>query len=864
MFNNSYSRPAHSHTVYNHPVQYIRHIAIFVVLVATLIPTGISATASTATVQDFDIPNAGTPYVPLQIVNPPPPTVMSGGPTGVGKFLRLVSAVGDSINTITFPSTAPPADWIVSDFDFRITPGNAINGTGRADGFSFALLSNEATGVQGEEPNFAGSFGIGFDIYKNTDLGDIGNVNILPTFSNSLSIHFDGQLIKQVDATRVVDLAEGRWIHARIMLRPGGGFSDVSVILTPQNCGPVTLIKNLLIPGLTPYEGRVYFGARTGGETAHHDIDNIRVQFLKLTQSVLSLSAFSYNVGEANPSATVTVMRTGNTQTTVQVDYTTADAAAKAGTDYTPASGTLMFGPGEFKKQFTVPILHTPGLEADEIFQVYLKNLKGAFVGGPAKAVVKIFDVESSQAVGRWSPPMCWPIVAVHMHLLPTRKVLFWDRLGNISFWDPANQQITTPIRLEHNLFCSGHAFLEDGQLLVTGGHDHHAGGPSGDGIGLKQASAYNPFTNEWTMLTDMNNGRWYPTNTALANGQMLVISGTYSTSPPNPVITLNLLPQVWRPANNTWRNLTGAASQPENPQAHGVDLYPRMFLAPDGRVFKAGPDKDTWFLNTAGTGQWVRGPDSNFGLRSYGTAVMYEPGKILIVGGGDVDGSGPDATSSAEVIDLNTATPAWRTVASMQFARRHLNATLLADGTVLVTGGTGAPGSNNEANPVLRAELWNPVSETWTALPAMQVTRGYHSTALLLPDGRVLVAGGGQGAGAVGNHNNAEIFSPAYLFKGARPEINAVPATITYGQSFTVSTPDAANITKVSLIRLSSVTHAFDQNQRFTWLNFSPTGNALSVTAPANGNITPPGHYMLFILNSNGVPSIAKIIKIN
>ena len=110
MFNYSYSRPAHSYTAYNHPIQYIRHIAIFVVLVATLIPTGISATASTATVQDFDIPNAGTPYVPLQIINPPPPTVMSGGPTGVGKFLRLVSAVGDSINTITFPSTAPPAD----------------------------------------------------------------------------------------------------------------------------------------------------------------------------------------------------------------------------------------------------------------------------------------------------------------------------------------------------------------------------------------------------------------------------------------------------------------------------------------------------------------------------------------------------------------------------------------------------------------------------------------------------------------------------------------------------------------------------------------------------------------------------------
>jgi hypothetical protein len=181
----------------------------------------------------------------------------------------------------------------------------------------------------------------------------------------------------------------------------------------------------------------------------------------------------------------------------------------------------------------------------------------------------------------------------------------------------------------------------------------------------------------------------------------------------------------------------------------------------------------------------------------------------------------------------------------------------------VLVTGGVGADGFNNEAAPVLRAELWNPVSETWTTLPAMKVTRGYHSTAVLLPDGRVLVAGGGQGALAAGNHNNAEIYSPAYLFKGARPRVTAVPTAVTYGQAFSITTPDAAAIEKVSLIGLGSVTHAFDANQRFASLHYSVAGGGLRVTAPANGNIAPPGYYLLFIVNGKGVPSVAKMIKI-
>ena len=162
-----------------------------------------------------------------------------------------------------------------------------------------------------------------------------------------------------------------------------------------------------------------------------------------------------------------------------------------------------------------------------------------------------------------------------------------------------------------------------------------------------------------------------------------------------------------------------------------------------------------------------------------------------------------------------------------------------------------------------MSAEIWDPVSEMWTTLPAMQVTRGYHSTALLLPDGRVLVAGGGHASGATSFHNNAEFYSPNYLFKGSRPHISSIPATITFGQKFSILTAQASGINRVSLIRLPSVTHSFDQSQRFMWLNFTKKTGSLQVTAPANGNEAPPGYYMLFILNSKGVPSVASMIHL-
>ncbi len=443
------------------------------------------------------------------------------------------------------------------------------------------------------------------------------------------------------------------------------------------------------------------------------------------------------------------------------------------------------------------------------------------------------------EVLGQWSSVPDLPFFPVHIHLLPDGKVMFWGGAtisgDNAHLWDP-DTAVTTPLSLAgFDIFCSGHSLLGDGRLLVAGGN-------LVQGFGVRYASIYDPGSNVWTRLPDMNAGRWYPTVTTLANGDALVIAGTTETG------ANNNLPQVWQAASGTWRNLTNAVLN--------LPLYPWMHAAPNGKIFMAGPGAAARYLETAGTGAWTAVATSSFPLRDYGSSVLYDEGKVLIVGGGGSRGGSAPPTNTAQVIDLNAPAPAWRAVAPMAIGRRHLNATLLPDGTVLVNGGTSGAGFDNPVGAVFAAELWNPAAETWTTLASAVIPRLYHSAALLLPDGRVLTTGGNY-------YPQTEVFEPPYLFKGPRPTITAAPPTVTYGEAFLVETPDAASITQVTWLRLSSVTHAFNMNQRINRLAFAPAPGGLSVTAPSSANLAPPGHYMLFLLNGNGVPSVAKIVQI-
>ena len=443
--------------------------------------------------------------------------------------------------------------------------------------------------------------------------------------------------------------------------------------------------------------------------------------------------------------------------------------------------------------------------------------------------------------MGRWSRVPDLPFFPVHMHLLPTGKVMIWP--GDLSgaggggsgndarLWDPVTATTSFATPAGYDLFCAGHAFLADGRLFVAGGHIQN-------GVGLPNATTYDPFTNLWTRVPNMNAGRWYPTATTLANGDMLVVSGSIDSS-----VGENRLPGVFQVQSDTWRDLTNAQLS--------LDLYPRMHLAPNGRVFNSSPSTVTRYLDTSATGAWTVVANRSVNVyRDYGSSVMYDDGKVLVAGGAD------PPTNTAEVIDLNGSSPAWRSVASMAFARRQQNATLLADGKVLVTGGTSGPGFNNTNTPVFAAEMWDPATETWTIMASAQFPRLYHSAAVLLPDARLLTTGGN-------GFTQTEIFEPPYLFKGARPTITSAPPSVNRGQTFFVETPDAAGVTQVTFISLSSTTHGFNMNQRINRLNFSQVAGGLNVVAPSNANLAPVGHYMLFVLNGNGVPSVAKIIQL-
>jgi hypothetical protein len=466
--------------------------------------------------------------------------------------------------------------------------------------------------------------------------------------------------------------------------------------------------------------------------------------------------------------------------------------------------------------------------------------LKWAIVSSLASALCELWPAQAQpDAVGEWSPVVSWPVVAIHTHLLPNGKVLVWPRDGGnqAKIWDPATITFTAVPLSTMNVFCAGHAFLPDGRLLVTGGH-------ISDNYGEKGTHVFDYRNNSWTRVDDMNDGRWYPTSTALANGDSLVVSGNAQNQ-------INPLPQVWQAAGG-WRNLSSANL--------ALPLYPFMHVAPNGKVFNSGPNTTTRYLDTSGSGAWTTVALRNI-YRDYGSSVQYDDGKIVLIGGGD------PPTATAELIDLNQSSPSWRSAGTMTVARRQMNATLLPDGKIFVSGGTSGLGFNDACDAVFGAEMWDPAQEKFTAMASAAERRIYHSTALLLLDGRVLNGGGGQPADthcADTNHSNIQIYSPPYLFKGARPAISSAPLNVTYGQNFFVGTPDSSAITRVNWLRLGSVTHSFNQNQRINRWSFSQTAGGLNVTAPANANLCPPGHYMLFILNDAGVPSIASVIQIN
>jgi len=370
---------------------------------------------------------------------------------------------------------------------------------------------------------------------------------------------------------------------------------------------------------------------------------------------------------------------------------------------------------------------------------------------------------------------------------------------------------------------CSGHSFLSDGKLLIAGGE------PKDNIYG---AWKFDPIAEIWERTTgDMTVPRWYPTVLTLGDdsGRVLVVSGVYN-----------------------------AASPPI------MEIY--------------SENTDSFSFSDLNTGSWT---DIGENFRSKGMSLLMlrqeptESDRIMTVGGGI---SSDMATS--QVIDISTMSPVWGAKTSMNHARRNVNVVQLPDGTVFACGGV-----DEMSNPVFPSELYNLKTNTWLPMDSLVLERAYHAVAVLLPNGKVMTTGGGNDC-RLSFNSSLEIFSPPYLFnhdgtEATRPEIISFPdpeagEIVLHGSTFEICTHDPCNISKVVMVRPMAVTHQTDTEQRVMQLTFTQSGtDKLNVTAPdgrvypygAGGNhmhaVATRGYYMLFILNNNGVPSIAKFIRL-
>lgn len=494
--------------------------------------------------------------------------------------------------------------------------------------------------------------------------------------------------------------------------------------------------------------------------------------------------------------------------------------------------------------------------------------------------------------VGQWEVSFTAGASMSHAAVLPNGKVLYWtgatfpttdshlwNCVLNNGLCDPdvaGNNKEAIPYSTVE-LFCSGHSHLPDGRLFAAGGTSATTfGTPLTTIFNLSPSSSSPPPA---TSGPTMTNGRWYPTTVTLGNGETVILTGLYCPIPGSPCGTVfNTIPEVANSTGTSLRTLS-TAQEPANELA----LYPWLYLGSDGRVFRAGPLSPSRWLDTTGTGAWGTTTKPHFNgaaipNRDFGAAVMYEPDKVLITGGGQY----PGPTNTSEIIDLKNEIDSWTpTTKPMLYARRHHNLTILANGQVLATGGTQGDGFNSTCPKaaVYTAELWDkgttPGTDTWTPMADASIRRQYHSVAVLLSDGRVLVGGTTFEDGTLDCPTplpaqlQQEIYSPPYLFNpngmpAMRPNITSIPQTITYGTQFLLGTPSAGfNISRVTMVRLSSVTHGVNMNQRFNELSFSRVGFGLRVNAPNDPNTCPPGHYMVFIINAAGVPSVARIVQI-
>jgi galactose oxidase len=525
----------------------------------------------------------------------------------------------------------------------------------------------------------------------------------------------------------------------------------------------------------------------------------------------------------------------------------------------TVASGVLADTSGEKSVQFA-PVTAR---------YVKLTALSEAGGRGPWSSLAELNLITTAPAApqpgtGSWSLPINLPLVPVAAAMLPTGKVLVWssykpdaytvdDGLTQTAVYDPTTgvmglRKVTST---GHDMFCPGTALLPGGALLVNGGSTSD------------KTSLYDPGTDTWSVGAPLVIRRGYQAAVTTSSGAVFTLGGSW-----------------WDRAGGKngelWTKAGGSKLLPADPVApiltqdpQGVyrqDNHPWLFAWSGGKVFHAGPSQAMGWYGTRGSGAYTAaGTRAADGDAMNGSAVMYDIGKILTVGGAPAYMNSV-ATNHAYAIDL-TKKATVRTLSPMASARAFATGVVLPDGKVLVVGGQAYALPYSDATSAMQPELWDPVTEKFTKMAPMAVPRNYHSVALLLADGRVLAGGGGLCDGCGTDHPDVEIFTPPYLLDAGgrlrtRPLITSAPTQAQAGAEISVRT--GRPVSSFSLVRMASVTHSVNTDQRRVPLRVvRSSGSTYDLALPVDAGVLVPGGYMLFALDAQGTPSISRTIQI-
>ncbi|MGE0801163.1 MAG: galactose oxidase-like domain-containing protein [Lautropia sp.] len=458
----------------------------------------------------------------------------------------------------------------------------------------------------------------------------------------------------------------------------------------------------------------------------------------------------------------------------------------------------------------------------------------------------------AAAVAGAWGPVVSWPVIPIHASLLPDGRVMTFGTRTNgtqtamfeYDVWSSLEgtgpeSHLTLPNGTQTDVFCSSQLVLPlSGDVILKGGDIYDPARGSSTNVATADATLFRSASNTLERAGTMKRPRWYGSAITLPNGETYIQGGTGG----------NDRAEI-RDLDGNFRLLTGFFT-------NDLDYYyPRVFSAPDGTVFGFS-GRALYRIDPTGDGGRPAIGNQSRVVPNYMTpAVMFSPGQILVVG---------NDTRSA-VVDIRG--PSWVVTSAGALSTKRLwsNATVLADGKVAVSGGSGV--ANVMTDVAYHVELFDPATRTWASGPSAQRARLYHSVSLLLPDATMLT-GGGRAPGPQPNLN-AEIYYPPYLFDAAgqpkpRPTLSGAPTVVQPASTFAVRSPDAARITRLTLVATGSVTHSFDRNQRFLELPFYRDGEGLFAQLPTNAFDTPPGFYMLFAFDDAGTPSVARMIRIN